>query len=75
VADDTEPSRNGGLSTFLGYCVYLYETDQVPEYNTNDFQDFEWLTPQELLAKLENGEPAKSSMLSTVQAVFNKLIV
>jgi isopentenyl-diphosphate delta-isomerase len=53
--------------------LYLYEYDEAPEYNRADFQEYYWLTPQELLSKLEEGEPAKSSMIVTVQQVINKL--
>jgi isopentenyldiphosphate isomerase len=53
--------------------VYLYEQNEVPDYNRADFQAYYWLTPEELLAKLEAGELAKSSMLETVRTTINKL--
>lgn len=47
--------------------VYIYETDIVPDYNREDFIEYYWLTPEELLTKLEAGEPAKRSLKDTVK--------
>lgn len=47
-------------------AVYLYYSDEVPDYNPDDFVSWEWLTPKELLAKLDSGIPAKSSIRPTV---------
>jgi isopentenyl-diphosphate delta-isomerase len=54
-------------------CLYLYEQDEVPHYNKKDFIDYYWLSPQDLLTKLENGEPAKASMLEAVCQGIDKL--
>jgi 8-oxo-dGTP pyrophosphatase MutT (NUDIX family) len=53
--------------------LFLYESDEVPSYNKDDFSEYFWLTPQELLARLQSGEPAKQSMLVTLQAVSDTL--
>jgi isopentenyldiphosphate isomerase len=55
----------GGLRYFR--TVYIYKSDVVPQYNPNDFTEYYWLTPQELVAKLQAGEPAKKSLLETAQ--------
>lgn len=47
--------------------LYTYRSDKVPRYNPEDFSGFEWLTPKELLKRLENGEPAKRSLKETVK--------
>jgi isopentenyldiphosphate isomerase len=47
-------------------AVYIYESDIEPEYNRDDFVSAEWLTPEELLAKLDSGIPAKSSIKETI---------
>lgn len=49
--------------------LFIYHSGQEPDYNREDFQAACWLTPQELLSKLEAGEPCKSSMLATVREV------
>lgn len=54
-------------------CLYLHVQEEVPNYNRADFQTYYWLTPEELLTKLEAGEPAKSSMLETVRQLVDKL--
>jgi isopentenyl-diphosphate delta-isomerase len=54
-------------------CLYLYESNEVPKYNREDFSEYYWLTPQQLLTKLKSGEPAKVSMLSAVREVLDVL--
>lgn len=46
--------------------VYIYESDEAPDYNSDDFSGYDWLTPEELLKKLRNGEPAKRSLAETI---------
>jgi isopentenyl-diphosphate delta-isomerase len=53
--------------------VYLYQSSDAPEYNTEDFSEYYWLTPQELIDKIEAGEPSKESMLVTLQVILPKL--
>ncbi len=53
--------------------IYKYQTNEVPAYNPNDFSEYEWLTPGELIAKLEAGEPAKSSLLYTIKEIADNL--
>ncbi|MEX1995157.1 MAG: NUDIX domain-containing protein [Candidatus Saccharimonadales bacterium] len=53
--------------------VYLYKSNQAPNYNPDDFTEFYWLTPQELMHKLEAGEPAKLSLLETAQYLVDGL--
>lgn len=52
--------------------VYIYHSNDVPEYNPDDFSGYEWLTPQEVAARLEAGEPGKASILETVKFLINK---
>lgn len=51
--------------------VYIYESDEAPKYNPNDFTEYFWLTPEELIANLQAGEPAKKSLLETAQYLAN----
>lgn len=48
-------------------AVYLYHSNEVPNFNHDDFSEYYWLTPQELLDKLEAGEPAKQSLKETIK--------
>lgn len=48
-------------------AVYLYKSDKIPRFNPEDFSDYEWLSPIQLITKLRAGEPAKRSLLETVE--------
>ena len=52
--------REHGVSAFMN--VYEIKTDETPAYNSNDFIEFYWLSPKELLAKIENGEKTKGDL-------------
>lgn len=56
-----------GLPAFLH--VYAIYTDQVPDYNTDDFCEHLWLTPDEILSLLAQGETGKA-VLSHVKKLF-----
>lgn len=40
-------------------AYYLYQTDTTPNYNRDDFSEAYWMSPDEVLEKLEKDEPAK----------------
>lgn len=46
-----------GLPYFGAY--YLYQTDTEPRYNTDDFSEAYWMTSEDVLDRIENGEVAK----------------
>ena len=46
--------------------LYLYLSNKSPDYNPDDFTGYEWLTPKELLKRLEAGDSAKRSLQETV---------
>jgi isopentenyl-diphosphate delta-isomerase len=48
-------------------AVYIYYSDEVPDYNKDDFASYEWLTPTELKTKLESGIPAKDSLTDSLE--------
>lgn len=52
--------------------VYLYKSNEVPNYNHDDFSDYYWMAPRELLSKLETGEPAKQSLKETVEYLIKR---
>ena len=49
-----------GVSAFMN--VYEIRTDRAPEYNRNDFIEYFWLSPNELFAKINNGEKTKEDL-------------
>ena len=57
-----------GLSCFTK--VYKISMNDVPPYNTDDFCEHFWLTPQELLAWLDRGESCKSDLPKLVRILF-----
>jgi isopentenyl-diphosphate delta-isomerase len=54
-------------------ATFLYYSDDVPEYSRDDYQSWEWLSPQELLDKLESGIPAKKSLLPAAKLLSDYL--
>lgn len=48
-------------------AFYVFYGNDVPPFNPDDFSEYYWLTPQELLDWLQAGEPAKLSVPETVQ--------
>lgn len=50
--------------------LYIYRSDAAPSYNPSDFVSAEWLTPQELIAKLDASVPAKTNMRETVSVLL-----
>lgn len=51
--------------------VWLYHSNDVPQYNEDDFSGYEWLTPQELLDRIKNGDTAKESLTETIEYLIN----
>lgn len=42
--------------------VYIYRTDEDPDYSKDDYQSAEWLSIDELRARIEDGAPHKSGL-------------
>ena len=53
-------------------ALYVYRSNVVPEYNPKDFVGYEWIKPEVLVSRLENGEPSKKSLLSTTKLLLQK---
>lgn len=49
-----------GASAFM--TVYEIESDVVPNYNPDDFISYEWLTPEEVMGKLADGDISKDDL-------------
>lgn len=57
-----------GLSSFMR--VYEIRSDAAPDFNPADFSEASWLTPAELLARLDAGEPAKDDLAGLVRRCY-----
>lgn len=56
------------LSAFMR--VYEIRTDAAPAFNPDDFSESFWLTPTELIARIDAGEPAKGDLRELVRLVY-----
>lgn len=50
--------------------VYEIESDAVPEYDTHEFCEYKWLTPEEILERFQNGESMKSDIPKVVELCY-----
>ncbi|MBY0109831.1 MAG: NUDIX domain-containing protein [Candidatus Babeliaceae bacterium] len=57
------------VSCFM--TVYEIKSSQTPVYNPDDFCDFFWITPTELIEKIETGEPAKSDLITLAKILYS----
>lgn len=49
-----------GVSAFMH--VYEIHSNHSPDYNRDDFVEFFWMTPQEVLKRIEDGDGAKDDL-------------
>ncbi|CAM3483284.1 NUDIX domain-containing protein [Deinococcus saxicola] len=57
-----------GLSAFMH--VYEIRTDAAPDFNPADFSEAWWLTPAELLVRINAGEPARGDLAELVRRCY-----
>lgn len=50
--------------------LYIHKTNETPNYNPDDFQSAEWLTPQALIEKLNAGVPAKANIKLAIERIL-----
>jgi isopentenyl-diphosphate delta-isomerase len=50
--------------------VYEISTNEVPNYNHDDFSGFEWLSPQEVIERYENGESGKEDIPEVIRLCY-----
>jgi hypothetical protein len=48
----------------------VYKSNLAPSYNPEDFVSAEWLSPAELIQKLDSGTPAKTNLRETVAVLI-----
>ncbi|MBX4201491.1 NUDIX domain-containing protein [Candidatus Saccharibacteria bacterium] len=53
-------------------ALYIYMSDKIPKFNPSDFSGHYWLTPKELIDRLNAGEPAKRSLIETATYLLNR---
>lgn len=61
-------SSEHNVSCFM--MVYEIRTNRVPDYNTDDFCEYFWIQPKDLIQLLEAGEPAKSDLIKVVRILY-----
>lgn len=52
--------------------VYRVKTNETPEYNKKDFIESFWISPKELLEKIDKGEKAKDDLPKLVKIFYGK---
>lgn len=50
--------------------VYEISANEVPNYNHDDFSGFEWLSPQEVIKRYEDGETGKEDMPEVIKQCY-----
>jgi len=60
--------HNHKTSAFMQ--VYVIHLNQVDNYNTHDFCESFWLTPEECIEKLHSGDKGKGDLLKIIQQLF-----
>jgi len=50
--------------------VYEIRTDGAPNFNPDDFTEYFWLTPEELLEKISQGEKTKGDLPTLVKIFY-----
>lgn len=50
--------------------VYEIRCDEVRDFNQNDFSQGFWLSPQELVRRIDAGEPAKGDLRELTRLVY-----
>ena len=54
-------------------ALYIVHGDETPTLNPHDFVSGEWMTPDEVIAKIDAGHPTKTSLKHSVQLLQDYL--
>lgn len=57
-----------GVSAYMN--VYEIRTDEVPSFNPDDFTEYYWLTSEELLQRITDGDGAKGDLPKLVRKFY-----
>jgi isopentenyl-diphosphate delta-isomerase len=58
-----------GVAAFMQ--VYEIRSNLVPDYNKDDFVEFFWLKPHEILERIENGDGAKDDLPRLIKLIYS----
>jgi len=50
--------------------VYEIKANEVPNYNQEDFSGFEWLSPQEVVDRFDDGEIGKEDIPEVIRLCY-----
>ncbi len=59
-----------GVNAFMH--VYEIHQNEAPDYNSNDFTEYYWLTPQEIINKIDAGDIAKGDLPILIKHFYLK---
>lgn len=62
--------RENNVSSFMK--VYEIRLDKLPDYNKNDYFEYFWLTPKELLKRISEGEKTKEDLPKLVRYFYSE---
>ena len=51
--------------------VYEIRTDEAPNFNPDDFTEYFWLSPEELVEKINQGEKTKGDLPTLVKIFYS----
>jgi isopentenyl-diphosphate delta-isomerase len=57
-----------GVSAYMR--VYEIRMNEVPGYNKRDFSEYYWLSPVQVLARIEKGEKAKDDLTKLIKHIY-----
>lgn len=66
-------SPEGTLNYFR--ALYVYKTNDTPQFNPDDFSSASWLTKEEIRAKIAAGQPAKSALMPSIDFLESKGLI
>lgn len=58
-----------GVAAFMN--VYEIHAEEVPKFNPDDYTEYSWLTPEELLIKIEQGEKTKGDLPKLIKIFYS----
>lgn len=59
---------NTTLSAFMR--VYEIQTDKTPDFNRDDFSEAFWLSPPQVLERIQSGDPAKGDLADLIRQCY-----
>jgi len=64
------PKQHGTISFVQAYELQV-PNNFIIDYNKNDFSEFYWLSPQEILQKFEDGEKMRNTLAIIIRHFYN----